>query len=130
MKTETIEKARFNVFNLPVQSGTCSAHGDFDSINVAGEVWSGCPTCADEKEASERKARSEKAWADEELRQERDRRSEWEGKLKRCGIPERQDTQSVRDLQPEDQMGGISAEGRCARGRLDSHRPLCTRPPR
>lgn len=89
MKTDTIEKARFNVFNLPVQSGVCSTHGEFESINISGDTWSGCPECADDAEKKEHKERQERLKIEYEEREARDRRDEWHSKLKRCGIPER-----------------------------------------
>lgn len=59
----------------------CEVHGDFESKNVFGAVWTKCPFCS-----AEAKARHER----EEM--ERDaamKLRDWERRLGECGIPER-----------------------------------------
>lgn len=100
---ETIEKVNFNIFNLPVQSGTCAEHGEFHSINVIDDVWSGCPTCTDEKEEEFKKEQSIKWRAEQEQRAEKFAKEQWESKLKRFGIPERFKDRSIVSFVADDQ---------------------------
>lgn len=88
--TRGIGSAVANLFRLRSTPMGCVRHKSiFESYSTGPGAWSGCPVCADE---SESKAR-DRAFAEsmEKLRQEQERGriAEWEGKMKRCGIPPR-----------------------------------------
>lgn len=60
---------------------SCETHGEFESINYVGRIWSRCPKCA-EALAELRKKREEE--------EERERQQKaWEYRLRRSCIPER-----------------------------------------
>ena len=67
--------------DIATKTVTCEKHGDFESRNWIGSVWSKCPDCA----ADEQKAQDEQA-AIEERKQ---RKLRWQAKIKGSGIPER-----------------------------------------
>ena len=59
----------------------CPVHGEYESINYIGKIWSRCPKCAKEEEQLEKKAQEEEA--------RRQRRILWERRIGGSGIPER-----------------------------------------
>jgi DNA replication protein DnaC len=67
--------------NMPTRTEKCDRHGDFESKNYLGRVWSKCPECS--REDGER----EKAAQEAEARKAR--RLAWESKIGAAGIPER-----------------------------------------
>lgn len=64
-----------------IQNATCEAHGDYESRNIFGGVWTQCPTCVkaddDQKEAERVNAEHNKQLA------------RWEAKIGGAGIPDR-----------------------------------------
>lgn len=61
--------------------GSCAAHGDFESRNVFGSVWTRCPTCmAEDRENQQR---------EDEARAAAERVRAWQKRLGDAGIPER-----------------------------------------
>lgn len=64
-----------------VRVETCEVHGDYESRNVIGGIWSKCPKCAAEFAAERERIEQEKA--------EQQRREAWERKLNFACIPER-----------------------------------------
>lgn len=66
---------------FPARTTRCDKHGEYQSLNYLGNVWSRCPTCTD-LEASEKR---EKAEADEAER----KRRRWLDMLGHSQIPER-----------------------------------------
>lgn len=64
-----------------VKTVTCDKHGDYESRNWIGTVWSKCPGCTEEEDA----AKKEQAALDER----KQRKLRWEAKIKGSGIPER-----------------------------------------
>lgn len=63
------------------RQGNCEKHGDFESRNIFGGVWSRCPVCMNE-DAETRKREEEERAAIEKARS-------WQRKLGVAGIPER-----------------------------------------
>lgn len=63
------------------EAAQCAEHGEFVSKNVFGSVWTKCPECAAEKQASDRRDREEQAAIE--------RQRSWEKRLGEAGIPER-----------------------------------------
>ena len=59
----------------------CVTHGDFESRNVFGKVWTGCPICAAHAQAERDREEEEKASVE--------RHRVWQRKLRNAGIPER-----------------------------------------
>jgi len=70
-------------FFLPQQKRIehCPIHGEYESINFIGNIWSKCPKCAEEERVLEKKRQEEEA--------RRQRRILWERKIGGSGIPER-----------------------------------------
>lgn len=64
---------------LPDRAATCQSHGEYQSRNMFGRVWTKCPKCDEEA----------KTKADQELaaRDKADRQARWEKKLGQSGIP-------------------------------------------
>lgn len=67
--------------NMPTRMDKCDRHGEYESRNYLGRVWSKCPECS--REDAER----EKAAQEAEARKAR--RLAWESKIGAAGIPER-----------------------------------------
>ena len=59
----------------------CSVHGEFESKNYLGSIWSTCPGCAADKKAEEEKAAAEKEKINAQLR--------WIATVGAACIPER-----------------------------------------
>ncbi len=59
----------------------CDHHGEFESRCFIGSIWSKCPTCTDE--------RAQREAAEEQARNRDHRRSAWQLKIGKSGIPER-----------------------------------------
>lgn len=67
--------------DMSIRSANCERHGDYESRNYLGRIWSKCPACSKEdadrvKEAQEAEARKA-------------RRMAWEAKLNAANVPER-----------------------------------------
>ena len=60
---------------------SCDTHGEFESRNLFNQVWSKCPQCAADKQATDQREAEEKAAA---LRHQ-----EWQKKLGEAVIPDR-----------------------------------------
>lgn len=60
---------------------TCGRHGEYESKQVMGKVWTSCPTCIAEANARD----EQRAMADDQER----RRRAWSAKLSASGIPPR-----------------------------------------
>jgi DNA replication protein DnaC len=60
---------------------TCNTHGEFESHNLFGKIWSRCPTCAHEQAEKERIER--------EAAEQRRRQAMWRSTLISSGIPPR-----------------------------------------
>lgn len=69
------------ITQMPTRMETCETHGEFESRNYIGRVWSRCPECA---EAEETKRKQEL-----EAKARLERRQRWEVKIGAAGIPER-----------------------------------------
>jgi DNA replication protein DnaC len=72
---------------LPTRIETCDKHGEFQSRNFIGRVWSRCPECAKEQAILEK--------AEKEAKERADRRQRWEIKIGAAGIPERFQTRTL-----------------------------------
>lgn len=66
---------------LQTRPATCEHHGDYQSRNVFGSIWSRCPACE--------QLRREKEEAEKAARERDERRRRWEQKLGESGIPYR-----------------------------------------
>lgn len=64
-----------------IKHETCEMHGAYESRNVFGKIWSGCPTCAAEEKAIRQREESEK--------QAKEKHARWQRRLGEAGIPER-----------------------------------------
>jgi len=63
------------------KNDTCDKHGAFESRNIFGKVWSGCPACN-----SEQKAIAEREQAEKDAQE---RHASWVRRMGEAGIPER-----------------------------------------
>lgn len=72
---------------LPPKIETCGVHGDFESKNIFGQVWSGCQECAAEQKIISDRANSEM--------EERERQRVWLMRLGDADIPERFRTRTL-----------------------------------
>jgi len=70
-----------DMLQIASRPADCWIHGEFQSRNLFGSIWSRCPACENDLRASEQ------AEKDERERVEKLRR--WESKLGHSGIPER-----------------------------------------
>lgn len=77
----------------PPKTKNCAEHGDYESRNVFGRVWSGCPYCAIES--------AEKQRADDERRQQVDDMIRWTRLLGGAGIPARFQDRSLKSYRAE-----------------------------
>ena len=59
----------------------CEAHGEYESVNFIGRIWSKCPACSAEAAAKER--------AEQEAREHSERKAAWERRLGESCIPPR-----------------------------------------
>lgn len=66
---------------FPSKTAVCDRHGDYQSLNYLGRVWSRCPACTDEE-----KARIEAQEREQELGR---KRHQWAKALGFSAIPER-----------------------------------------
>lgn len=69
------------IAEMPTRIDTCETHGQFESRNFIGRVWSRCPECTEIEDAEEKKQQEAKARAE--------RREKWESKIGEAGIPDR-----------------------------------------
>jgi DNA replication protein DnaC len=72
---------------LPSKSESCGQHGDYESKNYFGRIWSKCPECSliEYQEAKEK----------DEAEARRNKRLEWEKRIGAAGIPERFQTRTL-----------------------------------
>lgn len=59
----------------------CDKHGDFESRNIFGKIWSSCPTCQDEQRVIAEQEQAEK--------EHQERHKAWQKRMGEAGIPER-----------------------------------------
>jgi len=67
--------------DMPKKQVVCEKHGEYESKNFMGSIWSGCPKCAEEAKEEEKRKEAE----EQRLREIQ----AWERKLGYSGIPER-----------------------------------------
>lgn len=67
--------------DLKTQAAHCEKHGEYQSRNFIGSIWSRCPKCVKEEEDA--------AAAEAEKARREAKRLAWEGKVQGAGIPER-----------------------------------------
>lgn len=70
-----------SMLNIATRTETCETHGDFESRNYLGKIWSKCPACAAEADAREKEAVAAKV--------REARLQAWQRKIGQSGIPER-----------------------------------------
>lgn len=63
------------------QRKTCNDHGEYSSRNIIRNVWSGCPVCAADQQATRQIEEAEKSAAE--------KHQAWQRRLGEAGIPER-----------------------------------------
>lgn len=80
-KLKEANAANFSNLVSEAKHETCDKHGEFESRNIFGKVWSSCPVCA-----TEHKQAAEREQAEKEV-QERHR--VWVMRMGEAGIPER-----------------------------------------
>lgn len=76
--------------NIETKSENCFVHGDFVSRRIFGRVWSRCPICQAERDASEA---MEKA-----ARERKEKLERWQAKVGEAGIPERFQNRSLQSF--------------------------------
>jgi len=65
----------------PTRTDICEKHGEFTARNFINQIWSRCPTCAEEKEEADRQ---------EEIAKQRERADRaWRSRVNGACIPER-----------------------------------------
>lgn len=64
-----------------IRHGNCPDHGEYESRNIIRMVWSGCPVCAADQQATRQIEEAEKAAAD--------RHRSWQRRIGEAGIPDR-----------------------------------------
>lgn len=72
---------------LPNKPASCDKHGEFESANVIGKIWTTCPVCSKEQ----------KAIADQEqaAKEVTERQALWVRRMGEAGIPERFRTRTL-----------------------------------
>ena len=70
-----------DLLHIATRPATCETHGDYQSRNVFGSIWSHCPSCET--------IRREKEQAEKDERDRFEKQWRWERKLGHSGIPER-----------------------------------------
>jgi DNA replication protein DnaC len=70
-----------DLLQIATRPANCEEHGEFQSRNVFGTIWSHCPACEN--------IRREKEKAEKEARDRVEKLRRWESKLGQSGIPER-----------------------------------------
>ena len=118
---EPTSLANFVTVDPTLKPMCCASHGDYDSRNIIGRVWSGCPQCASNEAAIRAKEEAEKEAVD--------RHKRWMRKLGEACIPERFQTRTLATYQAvsegqkralafatayADQFDDVSKSGRCA----------------
>lgn len=90
-KFEVIEDVSPTMADLlktqPAKQEVCTKHGDYESKNIFGQVWSGCQECAAEQRIAAEHARAEM--------EERERQQAWIRQLGAADIPERFRTRTL-----------------------------------
>lgn len=76
-----IQQTAFGKQISETKTENCAKHGTFESRNIFGKVWLGCPTCN-----SEQKAIAEREQAEKDAQE---RHASWVRKMGEAGIPER-----------------------------------------
>jgi len=69
------------VVDPEIRHGNCPDHGKYESRNIIRMVWSGCPVCAIEQQATRQIEEAEKAASE--------KHQAWQRRLGEAGIPER-----------------------------------------
>jgi DNA replication protein DnaC len=78
---------------MPSTIERCEIHGEYESRNYIGSVWSKCPACAQQDAARRKEA--------EEAEARKQRRLRWESKIGSAGIPERFRTRTLDSFEAE-----------------------------
>ena len=81
------------MIDLKTQSTSCDKHGDFESRNFIGRVWSKCPACTSENAAIET--------AREEAKARAAKLQAWQRQIGESGIPERFHTRTLNTFKAE-----------------------------
>lgn len=71
----------FDALAIRTRPETCETHGDYESRNLFGRIWSRCPACEEASRAKEELARAEHERMQKRLR--------WEARIGQAGIPDR-----------------------------------------
>lgn len=66
---------------MAAKRADCEKHGEFETRNVFGTVWSKCPKCTAESDRRDAEAKEEKARADRQIA--------WQRRIGESGIPDR-----------------------------------------
>lgn len=67
--------------SITTKTVACEKHGDFESHNWVGKVWSKCPTCTQEEKTQQQ--------AQEDQEERKQRKLRWQARVKGSGVPER-----------------------------------------
>lgn len=65
----------------------CEKHGEYESHNWIGTVWSKCPACTQAEQEAEKQKQA--------IEERRQRKMRWEAKIRGSGIPERFHTRTL-----------------------------------
>lgn len=77
------------------RTSQCNQHGEFISKNIFREVWTKCPQCAAERQATEQREAEERASAE--------RVRVWQKRLGEAGIPERFHSRTLANYKAENE---------------------------
>lgn len=81
-ETDNAKPVKFSFSHDPVpKNEKCEKHGDFESRNIFGKVWSSCPTCTAEQKVISDRLHAEKEQAERNIA--------WQRRIGEAGIPER-----------------------------------------
>lgn len=69
------------VRDAALKQESCEKHGNFESRNIFGKIWSSCPTCQEEQRVIADREQAEK--------EDQERHKEWQKRMGEAGIPER-----------------------------------------
>lgn len=76
-----------DLLHIESRQASCEAHGEYQSRNLFGIIWSNCPTCET--------IRREKEQAEQAERDRIEKLRRWESKLGHSGIPDRFKTRTL-----------------------------------
>lgn len=75
---------------VETKAEACEQHGEFESRNIFGKIWSKCPKCAADREAVQK--------AEIEQRERIAKRDAWQREIGAAGIPERFQDRSLQSF--------------------------------